>query len=172
MTSINAMSFNRIQQNPEQYAQQYATENGISISEAREELRTQYGDPSQMASGSIFDFGNTQDSTYNYDNYLEEYETDTENSASTNIQDILQKIMDFIKGGNGPQQEGDPEHHKNSNSFSAEGPQKEGDPELHKYNDSSFVEGPQKEGDPQPHLNNNYFENFNTNSLEELNFFI
>jgi len=38
-------STNRIKMDPDKYAQQYAAQNGISVEEAKEKLKTQFGDP-------------------------------------------------------------------------------------------------------------------------------
>ena len=56
--SINGVSFGQQPpaaakgMDPEAYAQQYANEKGISIDQAREELRAQHGDPMQGSGGA------------------------------------------------------------------------------------------------------------------------
>ena len=73
---------------PDSYAQVYADEHGISLDEAKNELRELRGDPQapNMNRGAA----------------------NNENSIS----DLISRIFDFLRGGNGPQKEGDPEYHK------------------------------------------------------------
>lgn len=127
-------AYNRpTRQNPDEYAKTYAQQNGLSIEDAKAELKAQYGDPVKDASGSVFNFnnepatGNTNLSDF-FDNPVPE-----ENSIENLINSILNSIMNFLNGNN-----------KTNNIKNA------GELETTKMGD-----GPQKEGDPQPHLNNN-----------------
>ena len=50
----------QVRQNPDEYAKQYAEQNGISFEEAKAELKSKYGDPQQQnQSSNIFTFGNS-----------------------------------------------------------------------------------------------------------------
>ncbi len=56
MSGVDGVSFGSVtqtqtqkpQMDPEAYAQQYAKEHGISVEQAREELKAQFGDPQQQ----------------------------------------------------------------------------------------------------------------------------
>ncbi|MBQ8887027.1 MAG: hypothetical protein IJY61_04930 [Candidatus Gastranaerophilales bacterium] len=49
----------QVRQNPDDYAKQYAEQNGLSFEEAKAELKAKYGDPQQQNSSSnIFSCGN------------------------------------------------------------------------------------------------------------------
>ena len=50
----------QVRQNPDEYAKQYAEQNGLSVEEAKAELKSKYGDPQQQnQSSNIFSFGNS-----------------------------------------------------------------------------------------------------------------
>ena len=50
----------QVRQNPDEYAKQYAEQNGLSFEEAKAELKSKYGDPQQQnQSSNIFSFGNS-----------------------------------------------------------------------------------------------------------------
>ena len=58
--SINGFGgYNQVQrQNPDEYAKQYAEQNGLSLEDAKAELKSKYGDPQQQnQSSNIFSFG-------------------------------------------------------------------------------------------------------------------
>ena len=46
--SVSQSQMQKPQMDPEAYAQQYANQHGISIEQAREELKAQFGDPQQQ----------------------------------------------------------------------------------------------------------------------------
>ncbi len=123
MTTIN---FNQAGQTPNDYANMYAAKNGISLNEAIESLQSEYGEPEQMQAGSIFDFGSqtTQDSSTSAEDFLGSF---SEESTSENY---FQKILDFFRGGNGPQNEGDPQTQINPETQEITGPINEGDPQF------------------------------------------
>ena len=62
MSSINIFGgYNQqpIRQNPDEYAKQYAEQNGLSVEEAKAELKSKYGDPQQQGgSSNIGSYGN------------------------------------------------------------------------------------------------------------------
>ena len=100
MTNINFLSNTyQTKQDPNVYAQQYATQNGISLEDAKEELKSKYGDPDQ--SGSIFSSSNN-----NFD-YSEPDVSELENfdlekpqeEASTSITDLVKNFFHNL-GGN------------------------------------------------------------------------
>ncbi len=144
---------------PNTYLKQYASENGISETEAKEELRSKYGDPSQpnMQDISIFagqQNNQSQNLNFDYSDYSDYSEFDFDESSATGeseIKNIFQRLLNLLKNGNGPQKEGDPEHHLNND-------------------ETNRTDGPQKEGDPQPHLQNT--QDFNRrNEYQENNRF-
>ncbi len=114
------------QGNPDEYAQIYAQQNNLSFEEAKSQLKSQYGDPQ---TNSIFDNQFSEQDATASDNFdLSEYD-ELFGSENTNndIKGLFQSVLDFFKGGNGPRNEGDPQHHINPETNSISGPQKEGD---------------------------------------------
>lgn len=108
--------------NPDDYAQQYATENNISLDEAKTQLGSKYGTPESEP--SIFNFDNSNEATGTSSFDISELGLE-DNEAG--IKSLFQKFLDFLKGGNGPQNEGDPQSHLNPLTGEQTGPQKEGD---------------------------------------------
>ncbi len=157
MTSVNFNTQNanifQTRQNPEAYAKAYADKNGISIEEAREELKAKYGDPAQNA-GNISVFGNQVSENSYYDftpgnldisdlNWGEGFNEGMQMPEQGGIKELFQKFMDFLRGGSGPKKEGDPQSHINPATNTVSGPQKEGD-----YNPTQGPEdGSQKDPD-------------------------
>ncbi len=143
MTSVNFNTNNAFQmkQNPDDYAKTYADKNGISIEEAREELKAKYGAPKQnMQDVSIFNQASVSNDSYYGSDFgsiddidwaeFEQgaYKQGMENiTGGLDIKELFQKFMDFLRGGNGPQNEGDPQSHINPETGDVTGPQKEGD---------------------------------------------
>ncbi len=161
--TISNYSFNQVRQDPDAYAQEYANKNGMTLEEAKAELKSKYGDPKKPeetagANSSVFgqygtgfnnnatsqidaetDISETFNNLKNPDEFaqfyadengisLEEAKAELKelkgepqapemNTNANNIEDFIKelvaRILDFLRGGNGPQQEGDPEHHKN-----------------------------------------------------------
>ena len=153
-SSINNYGgYNRqVRQNPDDYAKTYAQQNGLSIEDAKAELKAQYGDPVKDASGSVFNFNSQSDVTNTDFSEIFDSPMPKKGSVENLITSILNSIMNFLNGNNKTN------NLKGAGELEAtkigDGPQKEGDPQLH-LNNNSGAEGPQKEGDPQPHLNNN-----------------
>ena len=130
----NQGGYNRpVRQNPDDYAKTYAQQNGLSIEDAKAELKAQYGDPVKDASGSVFNFNNQSDITNTDFSEIFDSPVPEQGSIESLITSILDSIMNFLNGNN-----------KNNNLKGAE--------ELEATKRGN---GPQKEGDPQPHLNNN-----------------
>ena len=130
----NQGGYNRpVRQNPDDYAKTYAQQNGLSIEDAKAELKAQYGDPVKDASGSVFNFNNQSDITNTDFSEIFDSPVPEQGSIESLITSILDSIMNFLNGNN-----------KNNNLKGA------GELEATKRGD-----GPQKEGDPQPHLKNN-----------------
>lgn len=140
MTSVN---FNtntntnvyQTRQNPDEYAKIYAERNGITVEEAKEELKAQYGAPKQnLQNTSIFSMASENDyygssfdtSNFDIDQYAFGQSSETSQEGS-GIKGLFRKFLDFLKGGNGPQKEGDPQSHLNPETGEMTGPQKEGD---------------------------------------------
>ena len=95
---------------PEQYAKQYATQNGISLEEARAELKSKYGDPQPPQEALFASSGMLNNSTYS---------TFTEQDEEEYL-----KLQDFVSNAS---------KDFSSNDFGANfvsGPQKEGDPNF------------------------------------------
>ncbi len=135
MTSINFNSnVFQTRQNPDEYAKTYAEQKGITVEEAKEELKAKYGDPKQNADNASI-FNTTSEDSYYDSNYeMLDFNADysegkgLENIAGgLDIKELFQKFMDFLKGGNGPQNESDPNSHLNPETGELTGPQKEGD---------------------------------------------
>lgn len=135
----------QVRQNPDEYAKVYAEQNGISVEEAKAELKSKYGDPQeQNGMSSIGSYGN-------YNNYsvediqniqdeiagLEEKLFGTQENNS-----FLSSFMNFFNGGNS-------QDLINPETGTVTGPQKEGDPQFHINPSTGTETGPQKEGDPQ-----------------------
>ena len=71
MSSINIFGgYNQqpVRQNPDEYAKQYAEQNGLSVEEAKAELKSKYGDPQQQNISSFGSFGNFNMSNQNTTN--------------------------------------------------------------------------------------------------------
>ncbi len=107
MTNINFLSNTyQTKQDPNVYAQQYATQNGISLEDAKEELKSKYGDPDKE--GSIFASNKTNTETdFNLEDF--DFNLNEEWSEKSNAGNIFSRILNMLKGPNGPQKEGDPQ---------------------------------------------------------------
>ena len=58
----------QVRQNPDEYAKQYAEQNGLSFEDAKAELKAKYGDPQQQSTSNIGSFGNFNMSNQNTTN--------------------------------------------------------------------------------------------------------
>lgn len=152
----------QIRQNPDEYAKFYAEQNGISVEEAKAELKAKYGDPQEqngMSSiGSFGNFGNveTQDISSIQEEIagLEEKLFGSEANTS-----IWSQMMNFFNGGNNSSESNEL---INPKTGSMTGPQKEGDPQFHLNPTTGTQTGPQKEGD---------FDFFNKSNSSQMNIF-
>jgi len=83
---------------PESYAKQYASENNISVEEARTQLKAKYGDPKAQSDNSIFDSSNEGEmigtSLALEDLNLE----DDEEIGSMTIKQLLMAILGLLRG--------------------------------------------------------------------------
>ena len=81
--------------NPDKYAQQYAQQNGISIDEAKQQLRTRFGEPQQPpgAPGAALSSGNVDGSSQRNQLPPEAYEL----QALGIPLDVIQQGDDAIK---------------------------------------------------------------------------
>ena len=59
MNLVNAFGgqTQQVRQNPDEYAKIYAEQNGISVEEAKAELKSKYGDPQEQNGASSIGFG-------------------------------------------------------------------------------------------------------------------
>ena len=141
----------QVRQNPDEYAKLYAEQNGISVEEAKVELKSKYGDPQEQngMSGigsfgnfnnySIEDIQNIQDEIAGLEEKLFGEQASTSNS-------FLNSFMNFFNGGNSSSEQNDM---INPETGTVTGPQKEGDPQFHINPSTGEESGPQKEGDFQ-----------------------
>ena len=123
----------QVQQDPNEYAKVYAEQNGLSVEEAKAELKSKYGDPEIGSSNTPFSFNvntESQDIT-SIENELQELEAQLFGNQSESNFSFFETIMNFFKGNN----------ETNDNSYI--------NPET------GSITGPQKKGDPQPHLGQN-----------------
>ena len=105
INSINSFAGQnqQVKQNPDEYAKVYAEQNGISVEEAKAELKAKYGDPQEQNGmsgiGSFGNFGNvgTQDISSLQEEIagLEEKLFGGESNTS-----IWSQMMNFFNGGN------------------------------------------------------------------------
>lgn len=141
INGINSMSSSGM--DPNQYAQKYATANGISLSEAKSQLKAKYGDPNPCEIGNMLNGSqNGPKNEGDYDPISHKSNTDgTKNTCSSKT---------TSPSTTGPQKAGDydPISHKSNSdgskntcsskttSSSTTGPQKAGDydPVSHKSN--------------------------------------
>ena len=154
----------QVRQNPDDYAKVYAEQNGLSVEEAKAELKAKYGDPqAQNGISSIGSFGG-----YN------QRETQDISSIQSELADLEEKlfsaqennpffssIMKFFQGDN-QQVMNNMNDLINPETGTMTGPQKEGDPQFHLNPMTGTQTGPQKEGDFQFNR-----PNFNLGFLKE-----
>ena len=131
--------------NPDDYAIQYASENGLSVEEAKAELKSKYGDPSPvgMADGSIFGSQNL-----GFNNSYNDYFSNEDMQEFLHLQQML-----FPHGNMNNQNPPMPDIAQEIN------PENITSPFLNPH--TGTVTGPQQEGDPQF----NFFNNSENNNL-------
>ena len=101
MSSINIFGgYNQqpVRQNPDEYAKSYAEQNGISVEEAKAELKSKYGDPQQQNKTSGIGNVSTQDISSLQEEIagLEEKLFGEQESGNP----ILNFLMNILNGGN------------------------------------------------------------------------
>ena len=102
--AINGISQN---QDPNVYARQYANQNGLSLDEAKAQLKEKYGNPEQpgQISGCGMNFG-SQNSNFQPSSFNDpEFAVDEQFS----IQDLFKHLANIWHGNGGPQKPGDPQ---------------------------------------------------------------
>ncbi len=135
MSSIGSISSKRLempqlpkQGNPDEYAKIYADQNGLSLEEAKADLKSKYGEPDENA--SAFNGFNLSNTAVNYsdmfDGSFSENDLDFEENQGRG-ENIFEKFLDFLKGNKGPKEEGDPQRHLKDGNSSPTGPQNPGD---------------------------------------------
>ena len=139
----------QVRQNPDEYAKVYAEQNGLSVEEAKAELKSKYGDPQeQNDASSIGSFGNYNNySIQDVQNIQDEIQSLEEKLFGTQENNsFLSSFMNFFNGGNNSSEQNGL---INPETGTITGPQKEGDPQFHLHPTTGLESGPQKEGDFQ-----------------------
>ena len=157
----------QVKQNPDDYAKLYAEQNGLSIEDAKAELKTQYGDPMQNASGSIFNFN--ADSNINDMDFSDIYgaqELQVASNEQNGISSLFQQFLNFLNGNNKTNQnnfinnEVEVQHpnflqNQMEQQTGIHGQHRVGIPKSYSEQNREG-NGPQMKGDPQPHLGGNW----------------
>ena len=119
-----------IGKDPNEIAKLYAKEQGVSIGDAKEALKEEFGDPVKDAAGSVFNFNMPSEGTSNIDfsSLLDSSMFEQNQSEQNGAGNILQEIMNFFKGNNDSQKNNDT---KDQGFGVGAGPQKSGDPQPH-----------------------------------------
>lgn len=144
----------QVRQNPDEYAKVYAEQNGLSVEEAKAELKSKYGDPQeQNGMSSIGSFGGYNNAGYqdisSIQSEIAELEEKLFGGQSDNNNSFLNSIMSFFNGNQNSGQEINMQDLINPETGTITGPQKEGDPQFHLNPTTGLESGPQKEGDFQ-----------------------
>ncbi|MBQ8887028.1 MAG: hypothetical protein IJY61_04935 [Candidatus Gastranaerophilales bacterium] len=156
INSINSFGgqTQQVRQNPDEYAKVYAEQNGISVEEAKAELKSKYGDPqAQSEISSIGSFGGynnreTQDIS-SIQSEISDLEAKLFGGQTDSNNSFLSSIMNFFRGNEGSNQEMNMQNLINPETGTMTGPQKEGDPQFHLHPTTGLESGPQQEGDFQ-----------------------
>ena len=144
----------QVRQNPDEYAKVYAEQNGISVEEAKAELKSKYGDPQeQNGMSSIGSFGGYNNAGYqdisSIQSEIAELEEQLFGGQASGNSSILDTLMSFFNGGNTSTSTNNSDSYTNPETGTIIGPQKEGDPQFHLNPTTGLESGPQKEGDFQ-----------------------
>lgn len=83
-------------QDPDTYAKTYATQNGITVDEAKEQLRAKYGDPKPQNDESIFSNNNTENSSANLSNISLDDLEDANNTEASPETGFMKFIHDLF----------------------------------------------------------------------------
>lgn len=131
INSINGFgNYNQqVKQDPNEYAKTYAEQNGISVEEAKAELKEKYGDPEIGSSNTPFSFNmNTQSQDIaSIESEIQELEAQLFGNQSDSNMSLWETIMNLFKGNNSSEENS----YNNPETNSMTGPQKEGDPQFH-----------------------------------------
>ena len=98
MTNISA-NYNYLpaRQDPDTYAKTFATQNGITVDEAKEQLKAKYGDPKPQNDESVFTNNNSSNSNFPFD--LSEFEeSEGEEDGDFSISHLIKGILGLFKG--------------------------------------------------------------------------
>ena len=81
---------------PNSYAQQYATQNNMSVDDAKSSLKSQFGDPQAQDSGSIF----TQQGMGSEEgaSSAAQPQEENQNGGDASIAEILKMLMSLLGG--------------------------------------------------------------------------
>ena len=144
----------QIRQNPDEYAKIYAEQNGISVEEAKAELKSKYGDhKEQNGMSSIGSHGGYNNAGYqdisSIQSEISELEEKLFGGQENTNTSFFNSIMNFFRGNEGSSQEMNMQDLINPETGSMTGPQKEGDPQFHLNPTTGTESGPQQEGDFQ-----------------------
>lgn len=105
---ITGLNNQPMRQDPDSYAKIYAEQNGISLTEAKEQLKEKYGDPSQE---SIMNFNNGNSVTDSFTSSVNNEDTLGVSGMESQFGDSNNFLTNlfgmFRQGGEGPQKEGD-----------------------------------------------------------------
>ena len=74
-----------IQRNPDAYAQRYANQKGLSLEEAKSELKTQYGEPSQQSQVNSYE-------SYGFDS------EETVLSTDMDFKTLFKELLNTLRG--------------------------------------------------------------------------
>lgn len=166
--AINGIS--QMGQDPNMYAQMYAQQNGLSVDDAKAQLKEKYGDPQQSGqSGLGLNFGSQNQGMKPSSFNDPEFSVDSDFS----IQGMFQNLLNRLHGNDGPQKPGDPQRQQDT---STQLPSQGTDPDTYaqQYADENGLsleeakaELKSKYGDPQKPDNNSNTTANNKNKLPD-----
>lgn len=177
---ISGLGMQSVNKNPDSYAKIYAEQNNISLSEAKEELKEKYGDPSQ---GCIMNFQNNSYSnsdSFSFSNSATSPIGSMDSKpAETESNGFLKNLLGIFKGhkaenenngetGQGPRIQGD-FNPTNENPFGVgQGPRMQGDFNPTNENPFGTGEGPKTQGDFNPTAENPFKTQQDPNSYAQV----
>ena len=85
---------------PDAYAQQYATQNGMSVDDAKNTLKSQFGEPQAKDSGSIFTQQGIGSEYSSQASSAAQPQEEEQNSGDSSITEILKMLMSLLGGQN------------------------------------------------------------------------
>ena len=150
----------QVRQNPDEYAKVYAEQNGLSVEEAKAELKSKYGDPQeQNGISSIGSLGNYNNySVEDIQNIQDEIQGLEEKLFGTQENNsFLSSFMNFFNGVNS-------QDIINPETGTVTGPQKEGDfqfSDMRSFGKNNGVNGLFQQFYPQMGMSEEYKNIFN-----------